>query len=154
MAGRGGIGEGFCGGVDGSGGMSVNAGGMRPSTKGGNKHGHHWIKDVRRLGIYLRDGLACAYCRVGVESQIRLTLDHIRPRSKGGTNNSVNLLTACIQCNAKRRDKSFTVFVRALGICPVKLRKSCRRKPRTAQAKELIQSRGTLTKAIYGEVSA
>ena len=30
-------------------------------------HGMNWLPKARRLAIYLRDGLACAYCGASVE---------------------------------------------------------------------------------------
>lgn len=37
----------------------------------------------------------CAYCK----SKENLTLDHITPRSKGGTDRITNLICACKECN-------------------------------------------------------
>ena len=37
----------------------------------------------------------CAYCG----SEENLTLDHITPRSKGGSNRATNVLCACKECN-------------------------------------------------------
>lgn len=116
--------------------------------KSGNKHGQHWITDVRRLAIYLRDGMACIYCGKTVEQKAQLTLDHIRPRCRGGGNESHNLVTACIQCNAKRGSRAFAPFVRERGICPARLRQSCRRKPHTDIAKEMMLLRGNLSAAM------
>ena len=64
---------------------------------GGN--GSRWIRPEKRLAIYRRDGLACVYCR---HTRRRLTLDHLKPRSKGGTNDATNLVTACFRCNSQR----------------------------------------------------
>lgn len=71
---------------------------------GGNRgQGSKWCPHVKRLGIYLRDGLACVYCDKGVAEGKLLTLDHLVPRSTGGTNAPTNLVTACVQCNSARR---------------------------------------------------
>ncbi len=40
----------------------------------------------------------CAYCG----STEDLTLDHIVPRSRGGSNHSTNILCACKKCNADK----------------------------------------------------
>jgi 5-methylcytosine-specific restriction endonuclease McrA len=46
----------------------------------------------------------CAYCnRAGAQ-----TLDHIKPRSRGGSTNTTNLVPACSECN--RRKGSEEVF--------------------------------------------
>ena len=46
----------------------------------------------------------CAYCG----SDKDLTLDHIVPRSKGGSNHTTNVLCACTKCNA---DKAHTEWI-------------------------------------------
>lgn len=71
-----------------------------------------WIVRTRRVAIYLRDGFACVYCGTYLHGcrPSEITLDHLRPRSKGGTNNSRNLVTACRSCNSKRIDKPWRVF--------------------------------------------
>lgn len=55
--------------------------------------------------VYIRDGYKCQYC--GKEcSQSDLTVDHVVPKSKGGSNNWTNLVTSCIECNNRKADKS------------------------------------------------
>ena len=77
-----------------------------------NKNGMNWIRQEKRLAIYLRDGLHCAYCSKTIEGDnITLTLDHLIPRDVGGSNDQSNLITACHGCNAKRGDKDLTTFV-------------------------------------------
>lgn len=42
-------------------------------------HGGKWIRVERRLGIYLRDGLACVWCGASVEQDgVQLSLDHLK----------------------------------------------------------------------------
>jgi 5-methylcytosine-specific restriction endonuclease McrA len=36
----------------------------------------------------------------------KLTIDHIKPRSKGGKNTWFNLVTACKKCNQKKGDRT------------------------------------------------
>lgn len=79
---------------------------------GSNKgQGMNWCSKPKRLGIYLRDGFACVYCGAGVEANITLTLDHLAPRSRGGSNNWRNLATACKDCNDARGSLQLLVFV-------------------------------------------
>lgn len=73
-----------------------------------NRHGSKWIRRAKRVAIYERDGWACVYCG----SPDELTLDHIDPRSCGGSNHAINLLTACYRCNSKRKDQPFEAFVK------------------------------------------
>jgi hypothetical protein len=75
-----------------------------------NKNGMKWIRSDKRLAIYLRDGLACAYCGEGVEDGVSLTLDHLLPRSDGGDNDASNLITACHRCNSARGARSVAEF--------------------------------------------
>lgn len=76
----------------------------------GEWQGMNWIRQDKRLAIYIRDGLACAYCGHSVEGGAQLTLDHITPHSKGGSNDASNLVTCCHRCNTARGIRSVTVF--------------------------------------------
>ncbi|AET72509.1 HNH endonuclease [Synechococcus phage S-CBP42] len=52
-------------------------------------------KRMWREQIKARDGYQCVYCG----STDNLTIDHIRPRSKGGPTTDTNCVTACRSCN-------------------------------------------------------
>jgi hypothetical protein len=54
-----------------------------------------------KTGIYRRDGYACQYCG----STRSLTIDHLIPKSRGGTDCWQNLLLACSNCNVKKGNK-------------------------------------------------
>jgi hypothetical protein len=130
------------------------------AIKTGNKHGMNWITPHKRLAIYLRDGLACCYCGASVEEGHQLTLDHLKPRCKGGGNGEGNLVTACMRCNAARGNRSWRKFAGATagylnhgitGQQVVNHVLSCvRRKLNVAAAKDLIALRGGFTAALYG----
>ena len=77
--------------------------------------GMNWIRREKRLALYLRDGLACVYCGERVEDGAQLTLDHLRPYSKGGTNHEMNLVTACHRCNSRRGSRTVRGFCRAVS---------------------------------------
>jgi 5-methylcytosine-specific restriction endonuclease McrA len=82
---------------------------MARGKRAGNKgQGSKWITKVRRRRIYARDGHRCVYCGRLAE---KLTLDHVIPRSKGGTNVSENLITACMDCNRDRGDMPIGEFI-------------------------------------------
>jgi 5-methylcytosine-specific restriction endonuclease McrA len=67
------------------------------------RNSHVNVKFSRR-NIFLRDNHTCQYC--GKKSEARsLTCDHIIPRSRGGTAEWTNIVTACLQCNLKKGDK-------------------------------------------------
>lgn len=71
-----------------------------------------WIRAEKRLAIYLRDGMACVYCLADLhDADPRdITLDHVKPKSDGGTNHESNLITACRSCNCSRQDKPLARF--------------------------------------------
>src|SRR6476469_6903557 len=59
----------------------------------------------KRLRIYMRDKFRCQYC--GEKKNVDgLTLDHILPRSRGGDNSPVNIVTACIACNNRKSNRT------------------------------------------------
>lgn len=57
---------------------------------------------VNRHRVYRRDGGECVYCG----SVKQLTLDHVIPKSKGGTNEWTNLVTCCHKCNLMKADRT------------------------------------------------
>jgi 5-methylcytosine-specific restriction endonuclease McrA len=75
-----------------------------------NKHGSKWIRPEKRARIYARDEWRCVWCRRSAARGQRLTLDHYTPRSDGGSNEASNLLTACLQCNSRRRNIGVVEF--------------------------------------------
>lgn len=80
-----------------------------------------------RKNIFKRDRYTCQYCgaQPGPES---LTIDHIKPRSKGGTSTWDNCILACLECNKKKADRS-------LAETGLKLRKI----PKKPSWKSLVQ---------------
>ena len=67
----------------------------------------NWIRKEKRIAIYNRDGNICLYCG----SNNNLSLDHIIPRSKGGSNDTSNLITCCIACNSSRQEMDINVHI-------------------------------------------
>ena len=58
--------------------------------------------------LFLRDGHRCAYCarhRRELGPRERLTRDHLVPRSKGGRDEWLNVVTACSSCNHQKDDQ-------------------------------------------------
>jgi 5-methylcytosine-specific restriction endonuclease McrA len=60
---------------------------------------------MKRLRIYMRDKFRCQYCG-HKEDVAELTLDHILPRSRGGDNSPVNIVTACLACNNRKANRT------------------------------------------------
>src|SRR6185436_10495714 len=60
---------------------------------------------MKRLRIYMRDKFRCQYC--GEKKPVgELTLDHILPRSRGGGNSPLNIVTACMKCNNRKSNRT------------------------------------------------
>lgn len=67
-----------------------------------------------RARIYERDGHACVWCGKYLGNP-EATLDHVIPRSAGGSNRYWNLITACRGCNSRRKDTPAHMFARTFG---------------------------------------
>ncbi len=68
--------------------------GPRPAAELRRKKIPHRVRAL----IYERDGGACVTCG----STDRLTLDHIKPFSHGGSDEPDNLQTMCLPCNSRK----------------------------------------------------
>ena len=90
----------------------------------------------KRLKILKRDGgykklvdhercqtiqwhINCKYCSSLLEGKGVMRLDHIIPRSKGGTNELDNLVICCEGCNSQKADKSLVDFLSERSIMSV-----------------------------------
>lgn len=51
-----------------------------------------------RFEVFKRDSFKCQYCGRGINETI-LEVDHITPVAEGGTNDLINLITSCRDCN-------------------------------------------------------
>lgn len=59
----------------------------------------------RRIAFLVRrDGPDCHYCGCHLEYD-EITLDHVTPRSKGGSDGLWNLVLSCAACNQEKADK-------------------------------------------------
>lgn len=126
----------------------------------GTWQGMNWIRQEKRLAIYLRDGCACAYCGASIENGAQLTLDHVVAHSKGGTNEHTNLITCCKRCNDSKGARSTPKFATAIaaylnhGITAAEILKhvrNCQQRdlaPHMVAAKELIARRGSAAAAL------
>jgi 5-methylcytosine-specific restriction endonuclease McrA len=56
---------------------------------------------LNRRAVFARDGYACQYCSGPAEN-----IDHVRPRSRGGTHTWENVVAACRRCNTKKGDRT------------------------------------------------
>jgi len=60
-----------------------------------------------RFEVFKRDSFTCQYCGRKAP-EVVLEIDHIEPVSKGGTNDILNLITACKDCNAGKGDRQLS----------------------------------------------
>ena len=65
------------------------------------------ISKKARFEVFKRDGFKCQYCGESAPDVI-LHVDHIHPVSKGGGNDTLNLVTSCAACNNGKSDNLLT----------------------------------------------
>lgn len=63
------------------------------------------LSKKKRFEVFKRDGFRCAYCG-NTPPTVILECDHIVPKSKGGQDDMLNLITACFDCNRGKSDNS------------------------------------------------
>ncbi|MGW5361244.1 HNH endonuclease [Actinopolymorpha pittospori] len=66
-------------------------------------YGSAWQK--LRQAIIIRDGKRCQACGHRGDRDNPLSVDHVMPKSKGGTDSASNLITLCRKCNSSKRDR-------------------------------------------------
>ena len=60
-----------------------------------------------RFEVFKRDSFTCQYCGVKAPEVI-LEVDHITPVAEGGSNDLLNLVTSCRDCNSGKSDKKLS----------------------------------------------
>jgi 5-methylcytosine-specific restriction endonuclease McrA len=68
---------------------------------------------MTRAGVLRRDGRRCAYCGKRAD-----TIDHVVPRSRGGSHSWDNCVAACRACNSRKADKLIEELGWALPFVP------------------------------------
>lgn len=63
-----------------------------------------------RSFIFSRSDGKCVYCEAKADE-----IDHVIPRSNGGTNSTYNLVAACRSCNEKKSNLSLKAFGKLMG---------------------------------------
>ena len=58
---------------------------------------------LSRRNVLHRDNYTCQYCAIKKHD---LTIDHIIPRSRGGTDSWDNVIAACLKCNVKKGNRT------------------------------------------------
>ena len=59
-------------------------------------------RKITRRAVFARDGWTCQYCG----SRSNLTVDHVIPRSKGGSSSWENIVASCAPCNRRKGDRT------------------------------------------------
>jgi hypothetical protein len=62
------------------------------------------ISQKIRFEVFKRDKFRCVYCGASAPD-VLLQIDHIDPVAGGGSNNILNLVTACFDCNNGKSDR-------------------------------------------------
>lgn len=63
----------------------------------------------------------CAYCGIPLSIH-EVTVDHVDPQARGGSQSLSNLVPACIDCNQEKGDQTVSEFLLAGGLTEVELR--------------------------------
>lgn len=60
-----------------------------------------------RFEVFKRDLFRCRYCGRSAP-EVALSVDHIEPVSKGGTDDLLNLVTSCFDCNSGKSNRKLS----------------------------------------------
>jgi ATP adenylyltransferase len=91
-----------------------------------------YVSGTLRYEVLKRARFRCELC--GISADVRaLEVDHIVPRSRGGTDDPDNLQALCYRCNAMKRDRDDTYF-RGVG-------ESCEQRERGCPFCEVLKER-------------
>jgi 5-methylcytosine-specific restriction endonuclease McrA len=69
---------------------------------------------LTRRAVLDRDAHQCVYCGIKAD-----TIDHVRPRSRGGTHVWTNVVAACARCNHRKGDRLLNEIGWHLAVHPV-----------------------------------
>ncbi len=67
--------------------------------------GRKKIVKFSRINVLTRDNFSCQYCGAH-KSTAELNYDHVMPRSRGGLTTWTNIVSSCLSCNSKKRDRT------------------------------------------------
>jgi 5-methylcytosine-specific restriction endonuclease McrA len=59
-------------------------------------------RKITRRAVFARDRWTCQYCG---HERANLTVDHVIPRSRGGSSTWENIVTCCAPCNRRKGDR-------------------------------------------------
>jgi len=64
----------------------------------------------KREKVYRKYRGKCAYCGASIEFREGFEIDHLKPKSRGGTNDIDNLMPACERCNQLKYNSDIEEF--------------------------------------------
>lgn len=79
------------------------------------------VRRAMKKRVFARDHYRCRYCGFDMTLHFPyphlhvLTVDHVRPRSKGGKHAYNNLVTCCRWCNGRKTNRPVEEFLQELG---------------------------------------
>jgi hypothetical protein len=56
-----------------------------------------------KRNVFLRDDYTCQYCGA---NDVKMTIDHVFPKSRGGRESWENLVASCVVCNNRKGDRT------------------------------------------------
>lgn len=59
----------------------------------------------KRTRLYDKTDGRCAYCGCKL-NELNYSVDHLQPKSKGGTNEEENLFLCCKSCNSRKKNRT------------------------------------------------
>lgn len=97
-----------------------------------------FISRVERIAIYKRDNATCLFCGMKITDIKKLSIDHVIPRSKGGSNDPVNLICACHKCNSSKQSLTISQFCSKAGLNKHVVKNRIKRQTKKAINKQAI----------------
>jgi 5-methylcytosine-specific restriction endonuclease McrA len=108
------------------------------------QQGSLYATELREF-VLERDGRKCQYCG---KDDAPLNLDHVEPKSKGGSDRPSNLVLACIPCNQNKGSRDIKDFLKNKPSVLAKIRAQLKKPLRDAAAVNATRW------AMYRELSA
>lgn len=62
---------------------------------------------TEKIQVWIRDKRKCVYCKEKI-GLTEFTIDHVKPISKGGTDDKKNVVCSCFSCNQLKSDMLLT----------------------------------------------
>lgn len=104
---------------------------------------------ARRKAVHKKSKGLCTYCHKRLKVS-QTTIDHIIPRSKGGSNTMSNLAACCYNCNQAKGDRTVAEWIEDLKVAEPPQRSS--HEYHTAKLLLAVWSGTTLTACAMGLV--